>query len=173
VCEAPKSTEKLACALKDLSVGTPGERADVQGVLGASEDGSTIYFVANGVLGQAEAEGARPGTCRGETEAGAECNLYSEHFDPNKGAKGEWEPPVFIARLPSDDSTDWNPKRVAEFGELSRLTSRVSPHGRYVAFMSESPLTGYDNRDANPAAKGARDEEVFLYDSSTRRITCA
>ena len=31
--------------------------------------------------------------------------------------------------------------------------------------MSDAALTGYDNVDASPAAKGARDEEVYLYDA--------
>ena len=43
---------------------------------------------------------------------------------------------------------------------LEGLTSRVSPDGRYFAFMSDRELTGYDNHDAN---SGAADEEVFLY----------
>ena len=38
--------------------------------------------------------------------------------------------------------------------------------------MSAAPLTGYDNVDANPAAKGARDEEVYLYDSATASLRC-
>ena len=50
------------------------------------------------------------------------------------------------------------------------LTARTSPNGRYLAFMSAAPITGYDNIDATPAAKGARDEEVFLYDSATGSV---
>jgi hypothetical protein len=46
--------------------------------------------------------------------------------------------------------------------EGSRL-GRVSPSGRWVAFMSARPLTGYDNRDVS---SGVRDEEVFLYDAT-------
>ena len=38
--------------------------------------------------------------------------------------------------------------------------------------MSAAPITGYDNVDASPAAKGARDEEVFLYDSATASLRC-
>ena len=41
------------------------------------------------------------------------------------------------------------------------LTARVSPNGRYLAFMCSAPITGYDNVDASPEAKGARDEEVY------------
>jgi hypothetical protein len=39
-------------------------------------------------------------------------------------------------------------------------SARVSPDGRWLAFMSQEPLTGYDNRDA---ISSQRDEEVFLY----------
>jgi hypothetical protein len=53
------------------------------------------------------------------------------------------------------------------------MTSRVSPNGEYLAFMSERSLTGYDNEDANPEAMGARDEEVYLYDASSEGLVCA
>ena len=36
----------------------------------------------------------------------------------------------------------------------------MSPNGRWLAFMSEEPLTGYDNRDE---ITDKRDYEVFLY----------
>jgi hypothetical protein len=54
------------------------------------------------------------------------------------------------------------------------ITSRSSPNGAYFAFMSNRSLTGYDNVDAQPAAKGARDEEVFLYNAAGEgHISCA
>jgi hypothetical protein len=37
---------------------------------------------------------------------------------------------------------------------------RASPNGEWFAFMSDSPLTGYDNHDA---VTGEPDEEVYLY----------
>jgi hypothetical protein len=46
----------------------------------------------------------------------------------------------------------------------------ISPDGRYLAFMSEASLTGYDNRDA---ISGAMDEEVYLYDAATNHLVCA
>ena len=57
--------------------------------------------------------------------------------------------------------------------DLADVTAGVSPDGEYLAFMSDRSLTGYDNVDANPAAKGARDEEVYLYDASTKLLVCA
>ena len=160
-CELPH--EATQCILKDLTVARFGESADVKGVLGASEDGAYIYFVANGVL----AAGAKPGNCVSEHEPEETCSLYSEHYDSEAKA---WEEPRFIATLSNEDQHDW----FAEVGgELARLTSRVSPNGRFLAFMSNRSLTGYDNRDANPLAHEARDQEVFLYDAKEGRLACA
>jgi hypothetical protein len=47
---------------------------------------------------------------------------------------------------------------------------RVSPNGQWLAFMSNSSLTGYDNHDA---VTGAPNEEVFLYDAGSDRLVCA
>jgi hypothetical protein len=53
---------------------------------------------------------------------------------------------------------------------LQRQAARVSPSGRYLAFMSRRSLTGYDNRDA---ISGEPDEEVYWYDAETNRLVCA
>ncbi len=119
VCEIKiNGVEKLECVVTSLG-GT---------VLGASKDGSYVYFV-----------GAN--------------NLYVEHYDE---ATRAWEAPRFIATLAGGDSPDFSDGN----GNLASMTSRVSPNGRYLAFMSERSLTGYDNRDAN---SGVPDEEVFEY----------
>ena len=48
----------------------------MQGVLGASEDGSYVYFVANGVLGgRGQPSGNLQQRLRSHTAAG-NCNLY-------------------------------------------------------------------------------------------------
>ena len=91
------------------------------------------------------------------------CNLYLERYNEEAG---EWEAPRFIARLSQEDQPDWGGSGSFSLGAL---TSRVSPNGRYLAFMSKEPLTGYDNVDQSPAAHGARDEEVYLYDAQRRR----
>ena len=49
-------------------------------------------------------------------------------------------------------------------------TYRISPNGRYLAFMSDEELTGYDNRDA---VSGEPDEEVYLYDAVADKLVCA
>jgi len=98
---------------------TPFANAQVQGVLGASEDGTSIYFVAY----DAEiADGAAQG----------EPNLFLWREGTTK----------FIATLSSEDSNDWNAR-------LIKRTARVTPDGGHVAFLSERSLTGYDNADAS------------------------
>ncbi len=47
---------------------------------------------------------------------------------------------------------------------------RASPNGEWFAFMSNGPLTGYDNRDA---VTGVPDEEVYLYSAAAERLVCA
>jgi hypothetical protein len=147
----------------DLSLG-----ANLDGsVLGASEDGSSVYFVSDGVLGDAAQHGAAPGDCfvaatvNNSPPPGATCSLYVAHDNGT-----EWQT-TFIATLSGEDYPDWGKD---EESQLGQFTSRVSPNGRYVAFMSDRSLTGYDNHDVN---SGARDEEVFLYDASTHRLACA
>ena len=70
----------------------------------------------------------------------AHCNLYVAH----DGATH------YIGALSAEDFPDWS----------FNGTGRVSPDGRWLAFMSENSLTAYDNRDA---ASGKPAEEVFLY----------
>jgi DNA-binding beta-propeller fold protein YncE len=145
---------KLSCALTDLTPKEGGESANVQGdVLGASEDGSAIYFVADGTLA---GSGASRGTCvNAEQPAGARCNLYERR--DGQGTR-------LVATLSGGDATVWS--EVTE-----HRPARVSPDGQYLALMSERSLTGYDNTDA---VSGKPDAEVFLYDASgAGRITCA
>jgi DNA-binding beta-propeller fold protein YncE len=47
---------------------------------------------------------------------------------------------------------------------------RASPNGEWFAFMSNSTLTSYDNRDA---VTGQPDEEVYLYSAASGRLVCA
>jgi hypothetical protein len=138
-------------ALTDLSVDhNADEQAEVQNmVVGASEDGSVVYFVAKGVL----AEGAESG----------KDNLYVE-----SEAGSAWST-RFVAVLSEDDDEDWAGEKEASGDDPVWMTSRVSPNGRYLAFMSDRSLTGYDNRDAN---SGQPDDEVFLYDEATSRLAC-
>jgi len=134
--------------------------ADVQGIVpGISQDGSSVYYVTNGAL----TEGASKGTCHEEKPPpGASCNLYVRHREG-----GSWGAAKLVAVLGGEDWPTW--KGVASVG-LGSLTARASSDGRYLAFMSDRPLTGYDNRDA---ITGRPDQEVFLYDAAAGRLACA
>jgi hypothetical protein len=110
--------------LSDLTVDhNAGETANVKGVIGASEDGSYVYFVATGKL----AEGA---TVTPET-----ANLYLWHDGTT----------TFIASLGTQDGNG-TPEEPRAWDEgLIVRTSRVSPDGQFLAFESTRPLTAYDN----------------------------
>jgi hypothetical protein len=161
MCEVAVVEGHLACALTDLTVDhNVGESADVLGdVLGASEDGSSLYFVADGAL--TAGEGAVHGDCIGGQKAVAtsSCNLYS--YDT------ETETTRLVAVLSGEDFGDWAGEEPQDLGDL---TARVSPNGRYLAFMSQRNLTGYENRDA---VTGKPDQEVYLYDSTSGKPICA
>jgi hypothetical protein len=139
----------LHCKLTDLTpLGSGNEPAEVLGgVSGASSDGSWVYFVADGVLSNAGAPvaGAARGTCGDSAVslAAQMCNLYVNHDGVTR----------LVAVLSAEDAPDWSEGLVG-------LTARVSADGEWLAFMSQRPLTGYDNTDAN---SGQPDEEVFVY----------
>ncbi|HEY7829103.1 MAG TPA: hypothetical protein VIC06_00880 [Solirubrobacteraceae bacterium] len=159
MCEMVDVGGKLTCRLKDLSVPvSAGESGDVLGtVIGASEDGRYAYFVANGVL----AAGGTLGNCFPLEGAGV-CNLYV--YD---AVAGETR---FVTQLSNKDRRDWQAETDGSALQgLGLLTAGVSPDGRYLAFMSERSLTGYDNIDVHG---GQPDEEVFLYSVGTGRVTC-
>ncbi len=148
---------ELKCDLRDLTPvpasGMPGAgetAAVLGGVLGAGEDDSDIYFVANGV----QASGASPGDCGGNSPAASQtCSLYVSRDGVTS----------FIGTLSAGDSPDWSTN-------LARMTSRVSSDGLWLAFMSERSLTGYDNRDVR---SGVPDEEVYLYNAVSNKLVCA
>jgi hypothetical protein len=142
--------EPLAGKTVDLTVDPhAGESAGVVAVLGASDDGSYVYFAAHGAL-TPDAVPAVPGEC--EHVFGLEnsegCNVYVRHAGVTRLVAAGWmEGSAFASR--------W---------------SRVSPDGRWLAFMSRKSLTGYDTRDA---VTGQPDAEVYLYDANTGRLVCA
>jgi sugar lactone lactonase YvrE len=157
-CDIIEVTSKLSCDLKDLTVDhNEGGNATVQNLLlGVGGDGAAVYLVAQGVLAGNE-------NGNGETAQVGKNNLYRLQYDGS-----QWTT-TFIATLSGDDSPEWEANNNVN---TSFLTARVSPNGRYLAFMSAAPITGYDNVDVSSSAKGARDEEVYLYDSATASLRC-
>jgi hypothetical protein len=155
-CQVGEVAGKLACEkLTDLTPLTSGKAVNVLGeVLGSSEDGSTVYFVADGILD--ETAGAVHGNCESQPvgpRPNDTCNLYALH--PGSPAK-------LVAVLSGSDQTVWNPESIRP--------ERVSPDGSWLAFMSARSLTDYDNRDA---VSGQPDAEVYLYNATANHLSCA
>jgi hypothetical protein len=121
--------------LEDLTPDPSEENgAEVIGVLGASEDGSHLYFVANGVL----AAGAAAGDCKGRVAGGnlgfsGECSLYLHE---------EGKALTYVARLGGGDATDWLSSML---NSRTEKTARVSADGKTLLFSSRRQLTSYPN----------------------------
>jgi NHL repeat-containing protein len=121
---------------------------EVIGLVGVSANTSHIYFVSREVLGGMNAEG--------DTAQDGEANLYL-------WAAGAVS---FIGTLsPSDSGTEASP-----ISPPYLHLARVSADGLQAVFMSNAPLTSYDNTDAN---SGEADDEVFLYNASSGKLICA
>jgi DNA-binding beta-propeller fold protein YncE len=186
-CHVVVTEGHLECRLKDLTVDSAAEQANVQGVLGngASQSGNTIYYVANGKM----AEGARVARCKAslaeaakETEesepglpeeahpANGICNLYAQHYN---AATETWSLPKLVSLVSQEDEPDWatfGDSIAGHRGNLRSLSSRVSPDGERLAFMSDRNLARYEPRDP---ATGRNDEEVYSYDNASSSIVCA
>jgi hypothetical protein len=151
-----------------------GESADViGGPLGTGESDTgeaTVYFVADGVLSDAQGpagEHATQGACFVFAPATHTCNLYAAH----RTREGRWEAPRFVVQLSAADAPDWGEPSTEIAAYLQSLqTARVSPNGEYVSFMSDRRLLGYDNTDAN---SGVPDEEVYVYRYADNSLVCA
>ena len=116
---------------------------------GISEDGRAAYFVARGVLDP-------KANAQGEVASPGQPNLYL--WREGQGAR-------FVATLDEEDRHDWG----APGAKGYQFTAAASPSGRYLAFMSQRPLTGYDNTDL---ASGQPAQEVFRYDSQSGALAC-
>jgi hypothetical protein len=148
--------------LTDLTVDS-GEAADVQGVIGASEDGSRLYFAADGVLASNENSEHR-------TAQAGQPNVYL--FED-----GTTPTTTFIATLspyagtiePSDVgdaiATLYHVPPNVEVGDLEPgvgdRTAEVSPGGGALVFMSNNQgVGGYA-----PEFEGKPLEEVYVYEA--------
>ncbi|MGA8363679.1 MAG: NHL repeat-containing protein [Solirubrobacteraceae bacterium] len=150
--------------LSDLTKSTTP--ANVQGGIGASDDGSYVYFVAKSVLSTGENAGEK-------AKEGA-YNLYLFHGKETR----------FIAQLSPEDGGDWS-------SQPKSLTARVTPDGKHLAFLSveSQALAGYDNTVAKGQHCEFQHEEIlqgggafyggplctqgFVYDAEARTLSCA
>jgi DNA-binding beta-propeller fold protein YncE len=130
----------------------------VRGVAGMSEDATRVYFASTQAIA-----GSGQNSEEDEAQAG-EANLYLH-------TKGEGI--AFIGTLAAREAivstTNPPPSPVAVLANAR--TSRVSPDGMHLAFVSTAPLTGFDSIDAH---SGEPDAQVFLYDAKGGgRLWCA
>lgn len=136
----------------------------VEGVLGASDSGSHVYFVAKSVLSGSQENS------EGDTAVPSQNNLYV--LRPG-------ETPRFIGTLgTSGDPSNWDQ-------QMSKQTARVTPDGLHLAFLSNQSLTGYDSTigdgSSHCALSGGAGQpegppectEAFLYDFEVDRLVCA
>jgi hypothetical protein len=153
-CEVKVTAGELECPLLAGGVGAGGS------LLGASSDGSVLYFTSPEALTGSEANARR------EVAVAGQSNLYVR-------AHGTV---TFIAVL-----TPGHLGNVRIYPDGGWL---VSPDGGWLAFMSDRSLTGYDN--SGPACVpvlGAAEEtrgytpggcsELYVYQRSANRLVCA
>jgi hypothetical protein len=130
--------------LTDLSVETdPGEEAaEVGGFLGASADGSHVYFAAQGQLVQGR------GNTLSQNKAAGTDSVYSSF-----GSQLDYVGAVRSSELGIGASGG------VATAEQKLWSSRVSPDGRYLVFETGANVTGYES--GGPTAR-----EAYLYDSA-------
>ncbi|MGA9285297.1 MAG: hypothetical protein WBV85_07625 [Solirubrobacteraceae bacterium] len=167
----------LTGKLTDITVDpNAGETANVQGVIGASDDGSYVYFVATGVL----ASGATEGVYQNEEYTYTHYNVYVWHDGVTR----------LVTALDSKYGKTEEETRIWDQG-VKRKASRVSANGRFLAFDSANVLTGYSNVPTNSSEcdrpgtldaesrveemseNGKRCLEVYLYDAQAESLVCA
>ncbi len=128
---------------------TPGSGANVLGVARISEDGSRVYFVAEGALAGENVERRTP--------AVGKPNLYvvtRKCPGGEESCKGPAEHTSFVATLsPETDASDWSPNDV-------RPVQATPPGGQFLVFQSAADLTS-DEEGREEAG------QVLEYDAET------
>jgi NHL repeat len=138
----PDNDDNLTLISRDLEPGPPAG-ANVLGVLGASDDGSRVYFAAKNQI------------VPGEDAAGADIKFYV--WDEDEGVRyigGGLSNPTFGGADPD----------VASTLQRTRGMRSVSANGRSALFLSTIPLTADDN--------GGR-QQAYLYDFAADQLVCA
>jgi hypothetical protein len=145
------SYDTVTGTLTDL---TPASTAEVLGVVNeASQDGSYLYFVANGVLTKAPnslGETASPGECKSGMQATQTCNLYLSHDSTIS----------FVHTVfgnAAENAYTRNPLLAFH------TASRVTPDGRNLAFFAEGGTGGSGLRPTFA--------ELFEYSAGSGRVS--
>jgi hypothetical protein len=144
-----------------------GTGAGTLGVIGVSGDGSSVYFVAGGILPGASTNG------EGSIAVKEQPNLYVSHYTGTSWA------PVFIATLSPQDGSGVEPFRESRstdsglYGDwqpaLSNRTAGVPAGGGGVVFMSSMslPVVGFPKGYPSGGA-----QEVYVFDAGANRLFC-
>lgn len=152
--------QSLGARLTNLTAGA--STANVQGVVGSSDGGDAIYFVARGVLAANEGAAVDPETGDPQKAKAATNNLYL--WQEGEGTRFIAQlSPVTNAADPLSDATNWD---VAPAGRRAS----VAADANILAFTSVEPLTGYENTSQ---ADGEPTRQVYLYDAAEDELTCA
>ena len=157
--------------LSDLTVDrTPGAHANVQGVIGVSEeeraleeqDGTFVYFVARGVLPSSP-------NAQGVAAEEGQDNLYAlregsgvrfiAQLTEKDGSEAQGES---LNKSPRKELGDWQPG-------LGNRTAEVTPGGGGLVFMSDDQAVG----GYMPELEGNRLEEIYVYEYATGGLACA
>jgi hypothetical protein len=166
--------------------------ANVQGVIGVSEDGSYVYFVAGGSLGATDSsQGETPLTRNCEVAPGGSekeegghvpdgfgCNLFEMHE-----SAGKWQAPQFVGTLGARDNiaTDLKLNSPKSGGgelagdwiaNLGSRTAEVTPSGGALVFSSAQDLTGYNTAPVGLSEGNQTGNEIFLYGADANKLTC-
>ncbi len=156
-------------ALTDLTQGKGG----FKGILGQSEDLSQIDFVDTEVLASNEGA-ALDNEGKPQRARAGKNNLYAWHEGKT----------TFVATLLQSDGREpihGSDRDGGDWESPVQRTAEASPDGRWLAFISQARLTGYEN--LNPSCEDSaeghaefgvnRCSEVFLYDSVSGTLRCA
>lgn len=135
-----------------------------QGILGAAEDLSRVYFVDTKALTGENAEHKSPNENGGEED-----NLYVWNKAQTK----------FIGTLVAGDGAfaAGNFSYGAWQASPSLRTAQVSRDGRYLVFMSLAALTGYDSRhrgggECGFVSAGPVCRQIFEYSTGSENLSC-
>ena len=130
---------------------SPGVGADVLGVVSVSEDGSHVYFVAQGILTTLP-------NALGQTAAAHEAdNLYA--YDTDTGET------KFVATLLESDKQLWGQSEQSGGNAVRISLAQTAPTGGYLVFDSYAKLI-----TAGPEADTSGAQQVYRYDFRTGKL---
>jgi hypothetical protein len=141
----------------------PGEEAAggarVEGLLGASSDGSSGYLVALGHLAPGATAGKRNIYRFEEEPSGAFRILYVAPLGEGSAEPQNWSP------------SSYGQRQLAHYvGKSSRVTS---DGGELVFTSSNAQITGYENAGCGPEVHPNEPcSEIFMYSTATGHVVC-